>query len=110
MLPDRLLYPLVYVLRPEVMGAINEGSDAALEDNGEGGAPGLPASPPPRSPLGLFAQKIIVWHKLPGVLVDVCRSPVPAALALCCLPMVKVSMAGCGALAVGMAALMMPRR
>ena len=38
------------------------------------------------------------------------RSSVPAALALCCMAMLEVSAMGCASLAIGMAALLLPRR
>ena len=49
--------------------------------------------------------------ELPRAVLTLCyRSSVPAALALCCMAMLEVSAMGCASLAIGMAALLLPRR
>ena len=71
--------------------------------------PAPPLSPPWRSPFPPFSPFPV--SELPRAVLTLCyRSSVPAALALCCMAMLEVSAMGCASLAIGMAALLLPRR
>ncbi|KAG1663811.1 hypothetical protein FOA52_004369 [Chlamydomonas sp. UWO 241] len=85
---------------------------------GAGGAGGSsltqPLLPPPHSdPLvGVSTGVDMLPQGLGGVLgaaLGACRSPVTAALALCCMAMLEVSVAGAACLVFGMLALLLPR-